>query len=162
MTTKAQSILANVHATLSAIGGGGTFVTTVQDVYGHDKPYLAPQESGDSQRPYINIGMPSVDVTDEANSKTIKRMNLPIEGVVTYDPTDPEASREAAQNLMGDVEKALQADHTRGTYAIDTSVTAGSQPSMIETKIKGKPDCITTDQTVSIDFGHSRTDPSSD
>lgn len=162
MTTKAQNILQNVHDTLEAIQGGSSFVTAVKAVYGHDKPYFEPQSSEDKDRPYINIGMPSDELTEEANAKVIKRMSLPVEGVVTYDPQDPKASRAAAQDLMGDIEKALAADHTRGTYAIDTTVTAGSQPSMIETKIKGKPGCITTDQTVAIDFGHSRTDPSSD
>jgi hypothetical protein len=162
MTTKAQNILANVHTTLEAINGGSTYVMMVEAVYGHDKPYKEPQTSEDKDRPYLNIGMPSVETIEEANAKTIKRMSIPVEGVSTYDAADPEASRAAAQNLMGDVEKALQVDHTRGTYAIDTTVTAESQPSMIESKLEGRPGCITTDQTVMIDFGHSRTDPSSD
>ena len=162
MTTKAQSILANANTVLAAIDGLPTYLTAVHAVYGHDKPYRAPQESEGGDRPYLNMGMPTTEALEEANLKTVKRMSFPVEGVVSYDASDPAASRAAAQNLMGDVERALVTDPTRGGYAIDTVVVGESQPSMIETRDPGRPGVVTTEQTVQVTFGHSRTDPSTD
>ncbi|MBN2492874.1 MAG: hypothetical protein JXQ29_18640 [Planctomycetes bacterium] len=153
MTTKARAILEHLHATLAAVDG-------VVAVYGQDKPYQAPQQSKPEERPYVNLGMPVESESERANLRVLKELRVPVELVVTYNAADPAGSREAMQDLLGLVEVAIQADHTRGGYAIDTNVVAASQPSMVESAQTGRPACLTAEMTVVIDFGHLRTDPS--
>ncbi len=142
-----EAILDNVRTTLLSIQGGPTYRTTILGA-----EHVGLNEVDIKSHPFVAIGPPQFTFSDSQYRVIANSLTLTLLAVVKTQ-TD---TMKALRNLMADVGLAMRADHTRGGYAKDTHVT-GAIPDV--------PDpthpLAAVELSVSIDYRHLTTDPSS-
>jgi hypothetical protein len=150
-TTIRESILENIKTTLAAIVAGETYNNTIASVERY-------KSNGNDL-----INVPCIIITAGPETKTPSpnplytcKLTVFIDIWNRQDETDTQATDTILDSLLGDIEKALMIDITRGGYAIDTNF-LGNIP--FDT-VEGSPHIGIT-ISVEIIYQHLWTDPAS-
>ena len=115
--TVRESILLNLKSVLEYITTGHHYNNTIASVQ-----RWSQRGQFTSSTPYIIINAGPEEKKPEPYPLNTCTLNVYIDIWTNHVETDTRSSDEILNSLLGDVEKALMADITRGGYAIDTNI----------------------------------------
>ncbi len=145
-----ESILKNIKTTLDGITVANGYNNNVASVQRWKK-----QGNSLRQVPCVIVNAGPEEKELVPNPLFTCRLSVYLDVWVTQDDTDTTDTDTLLNSLLGDVEKVLMVDYTRGGYARDTTI-KGNAP--FET-IEGEPFAGITIE-VEILYRHQQTDPS--
>lgn len=115
--TVRESILENLKTTLEAISIANGYHNDIASVQRW-------RQSGNSllNVPCIVINAGPEEKTPEPNPFTTCRFTVYLDVWMRQDAADPQPTDSLLNSLLGDIEKALMVDYTRGGFAKDTNI----------------------------------------
>jgi len=141
--TVRESILADLHTTLAAVSSLKSAQRWEQN--GNDF----------TETPMVVIAPAPEEKEDGPSALTTCRLDVDIDLYVRHDKNEFAGSTDAYLNgLLGAIEAALMADHTRGGHAIDTEITGNSPFEVIEGQALAGLII-----SIRVHYRHQRTDP---
>jgi hypothetical protein len=144
-----ELILKNLQTTLAAITAGEVYANTIASVQ-----RWSQRGQTFSAMPTIIINAGPEEKKPEPNPLATCTFNVYIDIWTNHEESDTRSSDEILNSLLGDVEKALIADITRGGYAIDTNINRNYPFQAIE----GMPS-IGISIEIEIIYQHQQNDP---
>lgn len=146
-----ERIMKNIKTALEGITVANGYDNTVKIV---ERVKQGGQTTKDV--PYLQITN-GVESPHESQENPTLRKKLPVYVIIGTrqdEETDPKWADEVVNSLLGDVQRAMQVDPTRGGLAIDT-IEGSNGPMPVEEGMTA----LETFQEYTIDYRHSRTDP---
>lgn len=145
-----EKILKNIKTTLESVTTGNGYDNTVGSVQRWKK-----QGNATSEASITCVIYPGPETKQpRPNPLFTCRLPLMLEFFVLQDKEDTLSTDERLNSLLGDIEKALMVDITRGGFAEDTDI-LGNEPFLT---IEGQPNAgLTVD--IEVLYRHKQTDP---
>lgn len=145
-----ERILANIKTTLEAITTGNGYSNTIASVQRWDK-------RGNPLRlvPCIVVNAGQEEKQMQPNPYFTCRLSIYLDLWIRQDESDSTATDVILSSLLGDVEKTLMIDTTRGGFAIDTNIKSNVPFETVE----GQPHAGLTIE-LEILYQHTQSDPS--
>lgn len=145
-----ERILANIKTTLEAITIANGYVNTIASVQRWDK-----RGNPLRQVPCIVINAGQEEKQMSPNPYFTCRLSVYLDVWIRQDEADATATDVILSGILGDIEKALMIDNTRGGFAIDTNI-KNNVP--FET-VEGQPHAGLTIE-LEVLYQHTQSDPS--
>lgn len=152
--SRRELIMKHIQATLQGVTVALGYANTLLAV----ERVLQAGQSLQSPMAYVLEGDDDI-INSEASGQSglllHRTLNVGVVLVVQQDTaTDSRSASEVMNSLIVDIQKAMQVDHTRGGYAIDTHESSISAVQIEE----GQP-VLSSTVAYRIDYRHRRTDP---
>ena len=145
-----ERILANIKTTLDAITIANGYVNTIASVQRWDKRGNALR-----QVPCIVVNVGQEEKQMSPNPFFTCKLSVYLDLWIRQDESDSQPTDSLLSSLLGDIEKSLMIDNTRGGYAIDTSIKSNVPFETVE----GQPHAGLTIE-LEILYQHKQSDPS--
>lgn len=150
MPTVRENILANIKTTLEAITVANGYNNTILSVQRWDKRGNALR-----QVPCIVVSAGQEEKQMSPNPYFTCRLSVYLDVWIRQDEADGQATDTVLSGILGDIEKALMVNNTRGGYAIDTNIKSNVPFETVE----GQPHAGLTIE-LEILYQHTQSDPS--
>ena len=150
MPTVRENILANIKTTLEGITIANGYNNTIASVQRWDKRGNALR-----QVPCLVVNAGQEEKQMSPNPNFTCRLSVYIDLWIRQDEADAQATDTVLSGILGDIEKALMVNNTRGGYAIDTSIKSNVPFETVE----GQPHAGLTIE-LEILYQHKQSDPS--
>ena len=145
-----ERILANIKTTLDAITIINGYVNTIASVQRWDKRGNALR-----QVPCIVVNAGQEEKQMSPNPYFTCRLSVYLDVWIRQDEADSTATDIILSGILGDIEKALMIDNTRGGFAIDTNIKSNVPFETVE----GQPHAGLTIE-LEVLYQHTQSDPS--
>ncbi|MBL8013735.1 MAG: hypothetical protein JNN05_07790 [Candidatus Omnitrophica bacterium] len=145
-----ERILANIKTTLESITTSNGYANTIASVQRWDK-------RGNALRlvPCIVVNAGQEEKEMSPNPYFTCRLSVYLDVWIRQDEADSAATDTVLSGILGDIEKALMIDNTRGGYAIDTNIKSNVPFETVE----GQPHAGLTIE-LEVLYQHTQSDPS--
>ncbi|MBL8014440.1 MAG: hypothetical protein JNN05_11395 [Candidatus Omnitrophica bacterium] len=145
-----ERILANIKTTLESVTIANGYVNTIASVQRWDKRGNALR-----QVPCIVVNAGQEEKQMTPNPYFTCRLSVYLDVWIRQDDADSTATDVILSGILGDIEKALMIDNTRGGFAIDTNIKSNVPFETVE----GQPHAGLTIE-LEILYQHTQSDPS--
>jgi hypothetical protein len=145
-----ERILANIKTTLEAITIANGYVNTIASVQRWDK-----RGNPLRQVPCIVVNAGQEEKQMSPNPYFTCRLSVYLDVWIRQDEADATATDVILSGILGDIEKAMLIDNTRGGFAIDTNIKSNVPFETVE----GQPHAGLTIE-LEILYQHTQSDPS--
>ena len=145
-----ERILANIKTTLEAITIVNGYVNTIASVQRWDK-----RGNPLRQVPCIVVNAGQEEKQMSPNPYFTCRLSIYLDIWIRQDEADATATDVILSGILGDIEKALMIDNTRGGFAIDTNIKSNVPFETVE----GQPHAGLTIE-LEVLYQHTQSDPS--
>lgn len=145
-----ERILANIKTTIEAITTANGYANTIASVQRWDK-------RGNPLRlvPCIVVNAGQEEKEMSPNPYFTCRLSVYLDVWIRQDDADSTATDVILSGILGDIEKALMIDNTRGGFAIDTNIKSNVPFETVE----GQPHAGLTVE-IEVLYQHTQSDPS--
>ncbi|MGE0267888.1 MAG: hypothetical protein AB7S78_05495 [Candidatus Omnitrophota bacterium] len=145
-----ERILANIKTTLELITVANGYINTIASVQRWDK-----RGNPLRQVPCIVVNAGQEEKQMTPNPYFTCRLSVYLDVWIRQDEADATATDVILSGILGDIEKALMIDNTRGGFAIDTNIKSNVPFETVE----GQPHAGLTIE-LEILYQHTQSDPS--
>ena len=145
-----ERILANIKTTLEAITIANGYVNTIASVQRWDK-----RGNPLRQVPCIVVNAGQEEKQMSPNPYFTCRLSVYLDVWIRQDEADATATDVILSGILGDIEKAIMIDNTRGGFAIDTNIKSNVPFETVE----GQPHAGLTIE-LEVLYQHTQSDPS--
>jgi len=145
-----ERILANIKTTLEAITIANGYVNTIASVQRWDK-----RGNPLRQVPCIVVNAGQEEKQMSPNPYFTCRLSVYLDVWIRQDEADATATDVILSGILGDIEKAMMIDNTRGGFAIDTNIKSNVPFETVE----GQPHAGLTIE-LEVLYQHTQSDPS--
>lgn len=150
MPTVRENILSNIKTTLETITIANGYANTIASVQRWDKRGNVLR-----QVPCIVVNAGQEEKQMSPNPLFTCRLSVYLDLWIRQDESDAQPTDTLLSSLLGDIEKALMVDNTRGGYAIETNIKSNVPFETVE----GQPHAGLTIE-LEILYQHKQSDPS--